>query len=135
MSFSGAPGAIGQRHAVAGLDGGIGGERKDAAAAAGAQDDGLGGNGLDLSGGQLDRDHALHPAVVHQQFGDEIFVVARDGVVFERRLKQRVQHVEAGLVGGKPGALFLHAAERPHRHVSVGLATPGTAPMLQPHQF
>ena len=34
-------GAVGQRHAVAGLDGGVGGEREDPAAAAGAQDDRL----------------------------------------------------------------------------------------------
>ena len=32
-------GAVGQRHAVAGLDGGVGREREDPAAAAGAEDD------------------------------------------------------------------------------------------------
>ena len=96
--------AIGQRHAIAGLDGGVGGEAEHAAAAARAQDDGLGGDRLNLSGGQLDRDHALHAAVVDQQFGDKELVVAGDGVVLERRLKERVEHVEAGLVGGKPRA-------------------------------
>jgi hypothetical protein len=31
-----------------------------------------------------------------------------------------VEHVEAGLVRGEPGAVLLHAAERPHRDVPSG---------------
>ncbi len=46
-----------------------------------------------------------------------------------------MQHVEAGLVGGKPGALFLHPAEGSHGDAPVRLAVPRTAPVLQPHQF
>ena len=42
-----------------------------------------------------------------------------------------MEHVEAGLVGGEPGALDLHAAERPDRHMPVGIAAPGAAPVLQ----
>ena len=61
---------------------------------------------------QADRHDAVHPAVVDQQPGHELLVVPRDLVVLQRRLEQRVQHVEAGLVGGEPGAHLLHAAER-----------------------
>ena len=53
---------------------------------------------------------------------DEPLVVARDRGVLQRGLEQRVQHVEAGLVGGEPGAHLLHAAERAHRDVAVRLA-------------
>jgi hypothetical protein len=42
-----------------------------------------------------------------------------------------VQHVEAGLVGGEPGALDLHAAEGAHVDVAVVLAAPRTAPVLE----
>src|SRR5215475_10765410 len=43
--------------------------------------------------------------------------------------------MEAGLVRGEPGAKLLHATERPHRDVPVRLATPGTAPVLEPDQL
>ena len=46
-----------------------------------------------------------------------------------------MQDMEAGLVGGEPGAFDLHAAERPHRDAAVGFAAPGTAPVLQLQQF
>ena len=72
----------------------------------------LRGDRLDPAGRQLDGDDAVHPAVVDEQPGDEPLVVARDRVVLQRGLEQRVQHVEAGLVGGEPGAHLLHAAER-----------------------
>ena len=54
---------------------------------------------------------------------------------FDRGLEQRVQHVEAGLVGGEPGALDLHAAERAHVHVAVVLAAPRAAPVLHLHHL
>src|SRR5688500_2732779 len=56
-------GAVGERHAVARLDRRVGREGKHAAAAAGTEDDRLGGDGLDLPGHQLDRDDALDAAV------------------------------------------------------------------------
>ena len=72
---------------------------------------------------------------MNQQLGDEPLVVADHVVVLQRRLEQRVQHVEAGLVGGKPGPLDLHAAEGPHRHLAIRLAAPGAAPVVQPDHF
>src|SRR5262249_1671440 len=50
-------------------------------------------------------------------------------------LKQRVQHVEAGLVGGEPRALALHSAERANGDVPVGFAAPRTAPALEAQQL
>ena len=43
-------GAIGEAHAVTGLDAGVGREGKNAAAAAGAEDYRFGGDGLDFAG-------------------------------------------------------------------------------------
>jgi len=126
--LEGSPGAISQRHAIAILYVGIGGERKYTAAAAGAKNHSLGSNRLDSPRHQFDGNNTLHPSVVDQQLGDEPLVVSRNGFELQRRLKKRVQHVEAGLVGGKPGAPFLHAAERPYRDVPIRLAIPRTTP-------
>ena len=46
-----------------------------------------------------------------------------------------MQHVEAGLVGGEPGALDLHAAEGAHVGVAVRLAAPRAAPVLHLHHL
>src|SRR5215831_12617543 len=43
--------------------------------------------------------------------------------------------MEAGLIGGKPCALFFHAPERTNGDTAIPLTVPGTTPMLQPHQF
>ena len=51
---------------------------KHLAAAAGAEDDGARGDRLDPSRLQVDRDDALHAAVVDEQPGDEPLVVADD---------------------------------------------------------
>ena len=56
-------------------------------------------------------------------------------VVFKSRLKQRVQDVKAGLVGGEPGALFFHPAKSANGDMAIWLATPGTSPMFKPQQF
>jgi hypothetical protein len=53
-----------------------------------------------------------------------------DGIL-DRGLEQRVQHVEAGLVGREPGALDLHAAEGAHVDVAIRRAAPWAAPVLE----
>ena len=133
--FQRSTGTVGERHAIAILDVGIGGERKHASASAGAQDDGFRRDGLDFAGHQLDGHNALHASIVHQQLGDEPLVVARDGIELQAGLKERVQHVEAGLVRGEPRAFLLHAAKRPNGDVPVGLAVPGTSPPFQLQQL
>ena len=117
-----------QRHPVAVLDRRVRRERKDAAAAAGAQDHGLRLDRLDLPRHQVDRHDPLNAAVVDEQLGDEPLVVADDARVLQRGLEQRVEHVEAGLVRGKPRAHLLHAAERADGDVAVGLAAPRDNP-------
>src|SRR5579859_89165 len=48
--LEGSAGAVGEAHAVAGLDAGVGGEGENAAAATGAEDYGFGGDGLNFAG-------------------------------------------------------------------------------------
>src|SRR5262249_21827187 len=43
--------------------------------------------------------------------------------------------MEAGLVGGEPGAHLLHTAKGTHRDMPVGFAVPGTSPVFQLHEF
>src|SRR5579864_9157049 len=62
-------------------------------------------------------------------------VVAGERAVLERGLEERMQHVEAGLVGGKPRAHLSHSSERTDCYTPVGLAAPGASPMFEPQQF
>ena len=128
-------GAIRERHPVAGLDRGIGREREHLPAPAGAEDHRARRDRLDAARHDVERDDTLHAPIVHEEPGDEPFVVADDAGVLERGLEEGVEHVEAGLVGGKPRALLLHAAERPHGNAAVGLAAPRAAPVLEPQQL
>ena len=134
MSFSGAPASVGERHPVAGADVGVGGVGKHPAASAGADDHRLGRDHADLAGLELDRDHAAYAVALDHQLGDEGLVVARERVA-QRGLEERVQHVEAGLVGGEPRAHLLHPAERAHRDLAVVAPAPRAAPVLQPQQL
>ena len=128
-------GAVSERHAVAGADVPVGGEGVDAAEAPGGEDRGPGGDGVDLAGAHVDGRDAHAPAVLHEQLGDERLVVAVNGVVLEAGLEERVQHVEAGLVGGEDGAPGAHAPEGPHRDGTVGVAAPRAAPVLHLHDL
>jgi hypothetical protein len=128
-------GSPGQGHAVPGVDVRVGGEGKDPSASAVRQDNGLRGDRVDAARGQLDGDDSLRAAVVDEQPGDERLVEAGDGVVLQRGLEERVQHVEAGLVGGEPRPHLLHPAECADRDVAVGLAAPRAAPVLKPQQL
>jgi len=42
-----------------------------------------------------------------------------------------VQHVEAGFVGGEPGALGFHPAKWAHGNMAIRFPTPRATPMLQ----
>src|SRR5258706_5320257 len=115
---------ISERHAVAGLDVSVRREGEDAAAAARAQDYGFRGDRLNLSCGEFDGNHALNAAIVDQQSGDKELVISGDCVVLERGLKQGVEQMKAGPVGGKPCSGFLHSAKRTNGDVPVRLAAP-----------
>jgi hypothetical protein len=109
----------------------FGGERKDAARTAGAQDHRSAEHRVHLASADVERRDADRAPVLDQDLRREVLVVAHDAVVFQRRLEQRVEHVEAGLVRRVPRALGAHAAERAHRHAAVLLAAPRAAPVLE----
>src|SRR5258707_2630475 len=123
--FQGGARLIRQRHTIARLNAGVGGEGKNPPATSGAKDHALRCDGLNSARHQLQGNHALYPALIYQEPGYKPFVVAGDGLVFECGLKKGMQEVEPGLIGGKPGAHFLHAAERPDRNASIRISAPG----------
>ena len=126
---------IGQRHAVAGDDAAIGVLSEHAAGAAGGDHDGAGMDGGEFAGRQRQHHRTLDAAVIDQKIDAEIFVEALDGGEPGRGLEQGVENMEARAIGGEPGALDLHAAERAHVDVTVRLAAPGAAPMFELHHF
>jgi len=128
-------GAVGQRHAVAGFDGAVGGEGPGAPAAAGGENYRAAQNGPGFAVADIQSGHAAAAPVLHQQLRHEVLVEALDALIAQRSLKQRVQNVEADLVGGEPGALGGHAAEGAGGHRAVVVAAPRAAPVFQPHQF
>ena len=128
-------GAVGQRHAVAGLDVAVRREREDLAGAAGGQDHRAAEDRAHHAFADVERRDAAHRAAVDDQLRDELLVVADDAVEAQRVLEERVQHVEADLVGRVPGALRAHAAEGARRDAAVLVAAPGAAPVLEPRQL
>ena len=122
---------VGERHAVAGDDAAVGVLAEDPAGAAGRQNHGAGGDGGELAGRGRNHGRALHAALVDEQVDAEIFVEPLDRGIFRRGLEQRVKDMEAAAVGCEPGPLDFHAAEGADIDVAVGLAVPGTAPMLE----
>jgi hypothetical protein len=127
--------AIGERHAIAGLDVAVGGEGKDLARAAGGEDHRAAQDRAHGAGADIERGDAAHRPAVDDQLRHEVLVVAHDPVEAQRVLEQRVQHVEADLVGGVPGALGAHAAERARGNGAVLVAAPRAAPVLEPDQL
>jgi hypothetical protein len=104
--------AVGQSHAVAGHHAAVGVLAEDPPGTAGGDDHRSGLDQGEFTGTDLDRDDALDATVLDHQINAEMLVETLDRRILDRRLEQRVQHVETGLVGGEPGALDLHAAER-----------------------
>jgi hypothetical protein len=86
---------------------------------------------VNLAGSDLDRDDTLDAPVLDHQVDAEMLVETLDRRILDRRLEQRVQHVEAGLVGGEPGALDLHAAEGAHIDMAVRRPAPRATPVLE----
>ena len=127
--------AVGHGHAVTGDDARIGIEAEQPPRPAGSQHYCLGTQQQQLTRGDLQSNDAHHGPFVHGQVQYEVLVEAFDLGVFQRGLKQRVQHMEAGLVGSKPGARGFHTTKAAHLYAAIGLAAPGAAPALHLHQL
>jgi hypothetical protein len=87
---------------------------------------------LHFPAADFQRGQALTAPVIDQQISGVILIEALDAGILERGLKQGVQDVETGFVGGEPGALDLHAAERaapPPSHPARGSTDSPNAPV------
>src|SRR5665213_713264 len=126
---------IRERHAVTGANIRVSSEREHATASTGADNYRFGLNSADFSSAKFNRNDALNRAILNQQSRSKSFVVTGDRSELQRSLEERVQHVEAGLVGGEPRAHLLHAAEWTDCYSTVGLAAPGASPMFKVEQF
>jgi hypothetical protein len=113
----------------------VGGEREDLAGAAGGEDHRAAEERVDAAA-DVERDDAT-PARARRRRrepGDEPLVVAvmRSCAA---SLEERVEHVEAGLVGGEPGALGFMPPKGRVATVPSVVAAPRAAPVLEPGQL
>ena len=127
--------AQGHPHPVTGDDATVGVVAVDAPGAAGSQHHGV---SADLHQGAFHHIHRHQAAglpVIDQQVKDEMFVKALNLGKLKGGLEEGIQHVEAGFVGGKPGAFDFHATEAPDVDAAVGAAAPWASPLLQLGHF
>src|SRR3989454_10286127 len=129
------PSPVGHGHSVARLNRPVGRERVDAARATRAQNHGVRYKCANLPAAELNGYNSLAPSILHQQFRSVPLVVPLDRLELQGGLKQRVQQMEPDLVGGKPVALDLHPAKRPHGDTAVRLPAPRAPPVLELDQL
>ena len=103
-------GAVGQGHAVAGADEGVGAGLEDPAEPAGRDDDGLGADEVDVAGPHLHDDRAAALAVLDDEGEDKPLLVDPD-VGPDDLLVEDVEEGLAGEVGHEEGACLALSAE------------------------
>lgn len=69
--------------------------------------------------------------IINQNIQHEMFVKTLDLRELQRGLEQRVQHMEAGLIGGEPGTLDFHAAEATYVDATIRATAPWAPPQFQ----
>ena len=106
------PGVVSQGHAVPGNNQGVGRGFKEPAAAAGAEDNRLGPDGVDLAGADFQGRYPGHLPVLHNQPGDEPFLVAADAGL-DQLLEHHMEQGLAGEIAHEKGARPPLAAEGP----------------------
>ena len=129
-------GPIGHGHSITGFDRSIGRKRENSTAAAGADNHRLGRNRLQLAGAHVDRGYAAgSTALVEKQLSHIPFIITMNPIVFERGLKEGVQHVEAGLVGRIKRSLDRHTPEGANTDPSIRIPAPRATPVLELNQL
>lgn len=73
--------------------------------------------------------------IINQNIQYEMFVKTLDLRELQRGLEQRVQHMEAGLIGGEPGTLDFHAAEATYVDATIRATAPWASPQFQLGHF
>lgn len=129
--------AMAQRHThtITSNDAAVGVVTIDAPGAAGSQHDRV---SADLHQGAFHHIHRYQAAglpVIDQQVKDEMFIKALNLGKLKGGLEESMQHVEAGFIGGKPGAFDFHPTEAPDVDAAVGAAAPRASPLFQLGHF
>ena len=127
--------AVSERHAVAGDDAAVSVEGKNAPGTAGGDDDGFRLHRTQHAVLYVVAEDAVQLAFGFNQIQREMFIQAGNVGELQRGLEQRMQHVEAALVGGEPGARNFHPAETAHVGATIGQARPRAAPVLHLDHF
>ncbi len=73
--------------------------------------------------------------IINQNIQHEMFVKTLDLRELQRGLEQRVQHMEAGLIGGERGTLDFHAAEATYVDATIRATAPWAPPQFQLGHF
>lgn len=73
--------------------------------------------------------------IINQNIQYEVLVKTLDLRELQRGLEQRVQHMEAGLIGGEPGTLDFHAAEATYVDATIRATAPWASPQFQLGHF
>ena len=122
-------------HAVAGDDAAVGVVAVDAACAAGSHHYRIGADLHQRAFHHVHRHQATGLTVIDQNVEDEVLVKALNLWELKGGLEQGMQHVEAGFIGGKPGAFNLHTAEAANVDATVWPTAPRTAPLFELGHF
>ena len=83
----------------------------------------------------IHRHQATRLSVINQNVEDEMFIEALNLWELEGGLEQGMQHVEAGFIGGEPGAFNLHSAKAANVDAAVRTAAPRTSPLFKLGHF
>lgn len=81
------------------------------------------------------RHQATRLSVINQNVENEMFIEALNLWELKGGLEQGVQHVEAGFIGGEPGAFNLHTAKAANVDAAVRAAAPRTSPLFKLGHF
>ena len=129
--------AVAQRHAhtVAGYDAAVGVVTVNTTCAARCHNNSVSTDLHQRAFHHVHGNQAASMTVVNQDIQNEVFVKALNLRELQRCLEQRMQHVEAGLIRGKPGTLDFHAAEATYVDATVFTTAPWAAPLFQLRHF
>ncbi len=109
---------------------GVGSVTVHPSGAAGAENDSVGADHLDLTIGDIQRDHAFADALVIDSDCEHHPLLIIVGIEADGLLVKRVQQVEPGFVGAVAGARIARAAERTLCDLAIGGARERATPVL-----
>ena len=120
------PGVISQRHPVPGDNQGVGRGFKQPPAAPGAENDGLGADGVDLPGADFQGHYPGHLPILHYQRGNEPLLITADAGL-DKLLEHHMEQGLAGEIAHKESARPPLPAESPGAQLALIVPVKGNA--------